>query len=268
MMYMSVRMMTFGDIPLHRNRLRPVPNRLHINIPHTNEIPVAEPLRMALKKKLEEKGLPVTLETNLRMAEDGWELRRKVHGTRLKAGTVSSVLSIEDQRMRLRSMHERTREPGSVYLEMHAYRMAGKDDHFSEVHDWRRLGRTMILAMSDLPAYFLESLETHCWSIAKDRSSSEIARLRGFDLKMAVEECRSLLKEVRKRRDRVKLIEIPGEFEDLTAGHTMRRYYFQESGLYAMLPTEYEMQYCAGAFLPREPEDKEVEQVGRLIGSV
>ena len=264
MLSQQVRHTTFADIPVHRGK-GARPSRINMALPHTNEVPVTNPFRQALEKRLDAMGVESTCRMNLARMEDGWALRRKIAGTKITASAVSAVLGIEDQHERVLAMHVMSRDRDSVCMEIHAYRRAAKDDSFQEVYDWSRLGSTMILVMRDIEGYFLESLAAHCQSLARNPCSAEVARMRGIDTEKTVVEIKALLREIGKRRSRIRLIELPGDFSHISSDHHMFGHYFR-NGMVAFHPDEYEMKYCAGAFGPAQPSQGDVERVSRLAG--
>jgi hypothetical protein len=254
---------TFGDVPLYRPKKRPTPERVALSIPHTNEIPVSNPFRVAIEKKLGEEGIYCSTHINTNMIEDGWMVRLKVAVLDIPPSAVTVALSIEDYHGRISRMLDLSRDPKSQHIEIHAYQRSGRLDPFCDVYDWARLGRTDILILKDLPGYISSTLDWYASKVSWQ--AQEIARLRGFSLAGALKECREMVKELRHRKGRLLLAELPGEFVHIDPRHHMYEFYFKGGRLSTMSPDEYEMKYCAGVFEKEEAGPASIAAMMRLI---
>lgn len=214
----------FGNIKTYMHRKGVPPTKVILLAPHTNEHGAVLPFQTALARKLMEEGIETEEHKTTDMPERVWELRRKIGGPEFlseRRQIIDGVLNLEDLLIRLRAISEFiTSSQNGMVVELHAYDRVEDKEFFYGVERFRRIKGTGNLVMKNMIGDSASLWKE--WIPYLQRSqeaASEVAQLRGLNLEDAIKEIRARLQELKKYKNRIKLVDIPSNVVRISEGH-------------------------------------------------
>ena len=220
--------------------------RVTLISPHTCEHPVTLPFQKALAKKLEGEGIFVQQKQDNSMKKRIMDLRKRLgNGTTDEENAAfNCMLLLQDRLVRAERMSglvlvKGTDTKSTFAMELHAY------DVLRDKEDFRKIGGTQLWIENYAP------MEPLLQSNLLEKLHRIAAKL-GFDVEGMRNELRAIKRKLSECGATLKLLEIQGEAKDL-------------EGVDRTKMSDAEYRYCFRMVSPREPLERELDAVVRII---